>query len=150
MAETMILTHIYLLMGCGFPLAASYILLSGGIFPSEWVIWSLSGVIVLGVGDSAAAILGKWHGTTRWRELSAKTQEGSSYLVVATAATYYFCISVIDPNGNYLFLCYIMAAIAAAVVEGRTYQYDNLVLSMFFFSVVIFFVTIFADEHGHY
>ena len=102
MAETMILTHIYLLMGCGFPLAASYILLSGGIFPSEWVIWSLSGVIVLGVGDSAAAILGKWHGTTRWRELSAKTQEGSSYLVVATAATYYFCISVIDPNGNYL------------------------------------------------
>lgn len=43
-----------------------------------------------------------------------------------------------------------MAAIAAAVVEGRTYQYDNLVLSMFFFSVVIFFVTIFADEHGHY
>lgn len=73
MAETMILTHIYLLMGCGFPLTASYILLSGGVFPNEWVIWSLAGVIVLGVGDSAAAILGKWYGRTKWRELSSKT-----------------------------------------------------------------------------
>jgi dolichol kinase len=62
MAETMILTHIYLLMGCGFPLAASYVILSGGVFPNDWVIWSLSGVIVLGVGDSSAAILGKWYG----------------------------------------------------------------------------------------
>lgn len=102
MAETIILTHIYLLMGCGFPLTASYILLSGGVFPNEWVIWSLAGVIVLGVGDSAAAILGKWYGRTKWRELSSKTQEGSSYFVIATSVVYYICIGFIDSKGNYL------------------------------------------------
>ena len=68
--ETMILTHIYLLMGCAFPPTATFILLSGGVFPAEWALWSLAGVIFLGVGDTFAAIGGKKYGKTRWRETS--------------------------------------------------------------------------------
>jgi dolichol kinase len=63
----MIVTHIYLLMGCAFPPTASFILLSGGVYNSEWTLWSLSGVVFLGIGDSCAAVFGKQYGKTLWR-----------------------------------------------------------------------------------
>jgi dolichol kinase len=102
MADTMIVTHIYLLMGCALPVTATYILLSGSVFPSDWTIWSLAGVVFLGIGDSAAAILGKKFGKSRWREMGAKTQEGSSYLVVSVSATYWVLCNIIEPNSTYL------------------------------------------------
>jgi dolichol kinase len=60
--ETMIITHIYLLIGVSFPFISTYILIGGGVFPPNWALYSLSGAIFLGIGDSAAAICGKWWG----------------------------------------------------------------------------------------
>ena len=60
-------------MGCSFPPTAAFILQNGSVFTSEWVLWSLSGVVFLGVGDSLAAIMGKIYGKTRWREDTKKT-----------------------------------------------------------------------------
>jgi dolichol kinase len=54
-------------MGCAFPLCATFILIGGGVFPDNWVVWSLAGIIFLGLGDSAASIFGKNFGTTKWR-----------------------------------------------------------------------------------
>ena len=53
--STIIITHIYLLMGCAFPVCATYILVNGGIFAPEWTLWSLSGVTFLGIGDSCVS-----------------------------------------------------------------------------------------------
>ena len=100
--ENMIVTHIYLLMGCAFPVTASYILLSGSIFTNEWTLWSLSGVVFLGIGDSFAAILGKLYGTTKWRQMGSKTQEGSSYLIISIAITYWFLCHIVDIKSTYL------------------------------------------------
>ena len=120
MADTLIATHIWLLMGCAFPLTASYTLFDGHILPAEWALWSCSGIVFLGIGDSAAAILGTRYGKTKWRALSGKTQEGSSFCVFSTCAAYYVLVQVIDPKANQLFLCFVFAAIPAAVVEGCT------------------------------
>jgi len=73
MADTMICTHIYLLMGCALPVTSTFILLSGGIYTSEWTVYSLAGIVFIGIGDSVAAIMGKKYGKTKWRELSSKT-----------------------------------------------------------------------------
>jgi dolichol kinase len=94
--ETFIVTHIYLLMGCAFGPTCTFILLSGGVYPAEWALWSLAGVIFLGIGDTLAAIGGKNYGMTKWRENSAKTQEGSSYCIIGVGATYYIITQFVD------------------------------------------------------
>uniref|UniRef100_A0A7S3FVZ0 dolichol kinase n=1 Tax=Strombidium rassoulzadegani TaxID=1082188 RepID=A0A7S3FVZ0_9SPIT len=137
--NTMILTHIYLLMGCALPFTSAFILSNGSVFTPRWVLWTLSGVVFLGIGDSSAALMGKWYGRTRWRENSNKTQEGSSYCVISISVVYWFLCNIVDLRSTYLFLCYVFAAIPTAVLEGCTLQYDNLICSMFFFSCVIFF-----------
>ena len=71
--ESMILSHIYLMMGCAFPVTSTYTLLSGGIFTTEWTLYSLSGVVFLGIGDTCAAIMGRKHGKDKWRTMSSKT-----------------------------------------------------------------------------
>mmetsp|Transcript_32143 Transcript_32143/g.49156 ORF Transcript_32143/g.49156 Transcript_32143/m.49156 type:complete len:133 (-) Transcript_32143:53-451(-) len=130
-------------MGCGLPASASYILLNGSVFPLEWVLYSLAGVVFLGIGDSFAAIGGKKYGKNQWRELSKKTQEGSSYCVITVSVAYYVLCKLIDEKAVHLFLCFLFAAIPAAVVEGCTLQYDNLICSMFFFCSVVFFHSMF-------
>lgn len=96
--ETMLVTHIYLLMGCAFPPTTTFILIGGGIFPTEWAIWSLAGVIFLGIGDTLAAVGGKAYGRTKWREMSSKTQEGSSYCIIGIGLVYYMIGHTVDPN----------------------------------------------------
>ena len=94
--ETLIITHIYLIMGMSFPFISTFILIDGGVFPSNWALYSLSGAIFLGIGDSAAAICGKWWGSRKWRENSNKTQEGSTYCIYATLIVYFIFCYVID------------------------------------------------------
>ena len=61
-----IVTHLYLIIGCGLPITLSFILFKGGFFNGEFATLSLSGVVFLGVGDVAAALYGKNHGTVFW------------------------------------------------------------------------------------
>jgi len=65
--ETLIITHVYLLIGVSFPFISTFILIGGGRFPPNWALYSVSGAIFLGIGDSAAAICGKWWGKSKWR-----------------------------------------------------------------------------------
>jgi dolichol kinase len=67
-ATSLILSHIYLLLGCAFPMTMSYIVLDGGFFNGEFGVFALSGVVVLGVGDSAAAVMGKISGVNYWQD----------------------------------------------------------------------------------
>jgi len=44
-------------MGCAFPVSATFILVNGGIFAPEWTLWSLAGLVFLGIGDSCVSYL---------------------------------------------------------------------------------------------
>jgi len=57
-----IVTHLYLLLGCGIPITISFIIFAGGFFNGEFSTLSFSGVIFLGVGDVAAALYGRAYG----------------------------------------------------------------------------------------
>ena len=54
------------MIGCGLPVTISFILFKGGFFNGEFATLSLSGIVFLGVGDVAAALYGKKHGTSKW------------------------------------------------------------------------------------
>lgn len=145
MNDSLVITQIYLLMGCAFPLCASFILTGGGVMTTTWTLYSLAGVVFLGVGDTVAAIGGRAFGQHKWRQLSNKTTHGTSYCVISTTAMYYILCSVIDQYHLNLFLCYLLAAIAASVIEGCTLQFDNLVCAMAYFALVVMMVALFDN-----
>jgi dolichol kinase len=94
--DTLVITQIYLLMGCAFPLCASFILTGGGVMTTTWTLYSLAGVVFLGVGDTAAALGGRAYGVHKWRDFSNKTTHGTSYCIISCTAVYYVLCSVID------------------------------------------------------
>lgn len=122
---TFILTHIYLLFGCAMPL-----LLLGNI-SNKFVL--ASGTLVLGVGDSAASLVGsslpselkhKWHTKTN------KSIEGSLAALLAMLVMLQF-------YGEIWNLRVVMATFAAVVFEGCTVQVDNLVLPLFYLTLLL-------------
>ena len=60
--ESPIVTHLYLLLGCGLPLTISFIIFDGGFFNGEFTTLSFAGIVFLGVGDVAAALYGRAYG----------------------------------------------------------------------------------------
>ena len=58
----LMLTHLYLMMGCSIPTCITFIILDGGFMNGELAVFAYSGVLFLGVGDSVAALYGKLAG----------------------------------------------------------------------------------------
>ena len=75
----LILTHIYLLVGCSFPV---WIFPSNGVQNVNEVLLLSSGIISLGVGDTAASIGGSLFGRTKFPN-SSKSVEGVVFSVLA-------------------------------------------------------------------
>jgi len=140
----LILTHIYLLLGCAAPL---WLAIATGALPAAApaasslasVLAPAAGVIVLGAGDAAAAAVGVSHGHWRWPG-SRKTLEGSSAALAATllvSAAYVVCAAgtgvyawpSVTPLGT---AAVVVAAATTCLLEAATDQVDNLVLPPFF------------------
>jgi dolichol kinase len=87
-----IVSHIFLLIGCAIPLWLSLAAAPrGGDAP--WTGWDtpvrdlsmVSGVICVGMGDAAASLIGRRYGKTKWYWVGGKSLEGS--LAFAFAVT---------------------------------------------------------------
>ncbi|KAF7972519.1 hypothetical protein HWV62_17806 [Athelia sp. TMB] len=117
---TAILSHFYLLAGC-----AGSVWLEG---PSHLL--QFTGILVLGVGDAMASIVGKRLGKHRWSATTTKTIEGSiafSASVVAFAWALRLC-GVVEP---FSILRYTFIANIASLLEALSDQNDNLTLPLF-------------------
>lgn len=68
-----IVTHLYLLLGCGLPITISFIIFDGGFFNGEFTTLAFSGIIFLGVGDVAAALYGRAYGVQKWHKGTTKS-----------------------------------------------------------------------------
>jgi len=88
---------------------------------SDWCILAHAGIVFLGIGDSAAAVMGSQFGKRKWRNLSGKTQEGSMWLVISVCVVYLLIVLVIDSNQMMIYACIVFAAIPAAIAEGTTH-----------------------------
>ncbi|EXJ65524.1 hypothetical protein A1O7_01865 [Cladophialophora yegresii CBS 114405] len=87
-----IVSHIFLLIGCAIPLWLSLAAAPrGGDAP--WTGWDtsvrdlsmVSGVVCVGMGDAAASLIGRRYGKTKWYWVGGKSLEGS--LAFALAVT---------------------------------------------------------------
>ncbi|CAE6516178.1 unnamed protein product [Rhizoctonia solani] len=116
---TAILSHFYLLTGCALPLWLE----------SPWRVLGMAGVIVLGVGDALASIIGKRLGFSRWFPSSSKTLEGTVAFAVSVFACNWmvaaqeFTSVHIDHMG--------CAVIMTALLEALSKQNDNLTIPLY-------------------
>nr|CAG4651243.1 EOG090X0BFL [Simocephalus serrulatus] len=132
----LILTHIYLLVGCSLPI---------WIFPlkaaadAKDYLLLCSGVVSLGIGDTAASIGGTWWGKTKYPG-SSKSVEGT--LCSISAEIFFFfalfysgalgASSLAVPWSNF-----IISAVVSSLVEAYTTQVDNLVLPLVMYILLI-------------
>lgn len=111
-----ILSYIYLVLGVGLPLW-----LNGGTYRLS----SYAGALTLGLGDSAASIIGSHFGTQHWTGGSAKTIEGS----IAMASAVFGGIQVVQgllPVSDALIPANAMVlAVGSALFEGSLAGNDN-------------------------
>ncbi|GAA5892804.1 hypothetical protein JCM5296_006011 [Sporobolomyces johnsonii] len=118
-----ILSHFYLLTGC-----------AGGLWLEGTGINRFTGVLVLGIGDSLASIVGKLVGRVRWPGTS-KTVEGTGAFIVSIV----FCawllrlVGLVEP---FSMARYVLAVTLSALLEAASAQNDNLIIPIYTWSVV--------------
>ncbi|BGP14302.1 dolichol kinase [Rhodosporidiobolus nylandii] len=125
-AGPVILSHFYLLTGC-----------AGGLWLEGSGINRFTGVLVLGVGDSMASIVGKLFGRTRWPG-TPKTVEGTGAFIlsVVLCAWFFRLIGIVEP---FSLTRYFFATTLAALLEASSAQNDNLVIPIYMWSLVSLF-----------
>lgn len=133
----LILTHLYLLLGFAVPL---------WLYPVDYLksdstgckLALYSGILSLGIGDTMASVVGKRFGRCRWPG-GVKTVEGT---LAGIASQMLFLWSLHHKGFLFLpeerWLPVSMAIISGSVLEGWTTQIDNIVLSPFLCSLLMF------------
>ncbi|XP_064620689.1 dolichol kinase-like isoform X2 [Lineus longissimus] len=126
-----ILTHIYLLVGCSLPL---WLYPENLEFTHGPPLPLFSGLISLGVGDTAASVIGSKFGRCRWPG-TKKTIEGT---LAAVLTQLVFCVALcscgILPQYEDHLLAIIITIILTSLLEAFTTQIDNLVLPLFMYT----------------
>ncbi|THV02843.1 hypothetical protein K435DRAFT_748744 [Dendrothele bispora CBS 962.96] len=123
---TAILSHFYLLTGC-----AGSLWLEGR---SSLV--KFTGILVLGVGDALASVVGKRIGIHRWSPTTSKTVEGS----FAYTASIVICAWILRLFGmveSFSTFRYASVIGISSVLEALSDQNDNLTLPLFTWSLLM-------------
>lgn len=129
----MILSHLYLLIGCAIPIWLNSLKLNNNKVND---LSNFSGIISLGIGDSLASISGKMFGMNKWNKNILKTIEGSicgcigmfvSWILLNYFSSNHFPISIFR---------LLILSIASSVWEALITLNDNLTLPIFTFILI--------------
>ncbi|KAF5301593.1 hypothetical protein FQR65_LT08898 [Abscondita terminalis] len=130
------LTPIYLLIGCSLPMwlhpAPCDILDSAGFN----LLPVMSGVLAIGVGDTAASVVGTSVGKHFWPG-TKKTVEGTIGCIISQLTIIWLlvCLGLLNPN-QYALLKAVAAVVIGSLVEASTNQIDNIVLPLILFIIL--------------
>ncbi|KAJ7242777.1 hypothetical protein B0H12DRAFT_844516, partial [Mycena haematopus] len=124
-SSTAILSHFYLLTGC-----AGALWLEG---PSRLL--QFTGLLVLGIGDALASIVGKQHGRHAWSPTTSKTLEGSAAFSASVIASAWALrlSGLVEAFSTPL---YVLVIVLSAVLEALSDQNDNLTLPLYTWSAL--------------
>ncbi|KAE9408409.1 hypothetical protein BT96DRAFT_954008 [Gymnopus androsaceus JB14] len=128
---TAILSHFYLLTGC-----AGSIWLEGGS-----PLLQFTGILVLGVGDALASIVGKRYGVHRWSPTTNKTLEGSFAFTLSVVVTAWI-LRLFRLTESFSTLRYIAVIGMSSILEALSDQNDNVTLPLFSWCLLVLVGTI--------
>ncbi|KAI9480447.1 MAG: hypothetical protein EXX96DRAFT_180692 [Benjaminiella poitrasii] len=133
-----ILSHIYLLLGCAGPVWLS----------SSNVLGSLAGVLSLGFGDAAASLIGKRIGRWIWPGTN-KTVEGTIAFVVSVFVSSMVIVYVaaligvddavrwVASAGRSECLSYLVVITLTGLLEAFSTQNDNIIIPLYMYVLVV-------------
>ncbi|CAK1542290.1 unnamed protein product [Leptosia nina] len=132
---TFAMTPLYLYAGLACPL----ILVPS--YDADHTLELLSGVLSIGIGDTAASWFGSRFGFNKWSD-SNRTMEGTAFNILSQIGTVYTLIifELIDAKNTLVRTAFV--ATVTSLVEATTDQVDNLVLPLV--SIAAFQVTRFV------
>ncbi|RFU74630.1 phosphatidate cytidylyltransferase [Trichoderma arundinaceum] len=149
-----VISHIFLLIGCAIPLWLSLGSLprTGSDYLTGWEIPTreismVSGVVCVGLGDAAASLIGRRYGHRKWLWGGGKSLEGSVAFTVAvflglTAASVWLRIgqwpiagegTSMTTRAGHAFVCSSMASLTEAVLTGGN---DNVIVPVILWTCV--------------
>lgn len=138
-AGTVVVTHLYLLLGCAMPLWFDRDHAGRGATLAAY-----AGILMVGVGDAMASLVGVYFGRHRWPG-SRKTYEGTAAAVVSVVVfvwvTVEIAIAVPIPAARALlesvhWPALGIATVLVCVLEAVTSQIDNVILPLHFFALL--------------
>nr|CAD7567989.1 unnamed protein product [Timema californicum] len=128
---TLALTPLYLLVGCSLPLWLHPL--------GQWgpTLHLLSGLLAVGVGDTAASVVGSRYGHYNWPE-SNKTIEGTLACIISQLVVV-MVLAILGFMENSLgsFLKATIAIVGTSLVEAKTDQVDNLALPLITYILLV-------------
>ena len=118
--QNLLMSHIFLVLGCAMPhWISEYVRHDQSVLLLSW------GVVVLGIGDAAGAMIGSLYGTHHWGR-NQRTLEGSLAMWLSIVG---IALPLLISNPQNF--CIIAAATTlTTVLEAFTLQMDNLVLPL--------------------
>ncbi|XP_077519274.1 dolichol kinase-like [Amblyomma americanum] len=131
-AGAFVLTPVYLFIGC----AASLLLFPAQFGEPEKKLILLSGTVALGIGDTAASVIGSKLGKHQWPGTS-KTVEGTLAAVVAQFAFYLPVLFTAMPTVWHLNTVLLIVVLClSSYLEAFTTQVDNLALPVYVYPMM--------------
>ncbi|KAH8253881.1 hypothetical protein KR032_007470 [Drosophila birchii] len=125
------LTPFCLLIGCSMPLWLTPCPCSGAD-----VLALLSGILAVGVGDTAASVVGSKWGRSKWGKSSRSVEGTIAFVVSILMAVWLLDFFGLLALSQAKWFATIFAALNSALVEAFTDQVDNLVLPLIFYAIV--------------
>ncbi|XP_017125026.1 dolichol kinase [Drosophila elegans] len=130
-AGELALTPFCLLIGCSMPVWMTPCPCSGGD-----TLALLSGILAVGVGDTAASVVGSKLGRNKWGKSSRSLEGTIAFVVSILLAVWLLQITGLLAMTQAKWFATIFAALNTALVEAFTDQVDNLVLPLIFYTIV--------------
>lgn len=115
-----VITHISLLCGCAMPLWIHL------LYP-RYSLTPFLGIICVGVGDAAGAIVGTFYGKHKWPD-SRRTIEGSIAMLISMSIVTIWLLRSYNLDTKYDVLIFILMLVT--IIEAATYQLDNICLPL--------------------
>lgn len=123
----LILSHIFLILGCAIPLWIAEWTSTTEVTKSLLSQW---GILCLGIGDAAGAVIGSMYGKRHWGQ-NRRTIEGSLAMWISVTVIG----ATLTPADGYFAL--FAASTIATLMEAFTLQMDNLVLPIIGSTVIL-------------
>ncbi|KAI7867182.1 hypothetical protein BDF14DRAFT_1806703 [Spinellus fusiger] len=132
-----ILSHIYLLLGCAGPVWLR----------SSNLLATFSGILSLGLGDAAASLVGKYCGRWSWPG-TQKTVEGTLAFVVIVCIGSWCIISMantmhIEDTTHFgvmmdssQWIAYVFIVVLTGLLEAFSTQNDNIVIPLYMYALI--------------
>jgi dolichol kinase len=122
--DSVLVSHMALVVGCAAPLWIAEYCSSNDETLNSTVrtVLSLWGVLCLGIGDAAGAVVGVYFGRHYWSALNRRTIEGSLAMLASMSLP---CWLFVDD-----WKVWVPAVLFTTLLEAWTIQLDNLVLPL--------------------